>query len=45
MVNLRGGSTMEVVLTKTGLAAERSYYDAPVATLERTYDELLPAPD
>ena len=45
MVNLRGGSTMEVVLTKTGLAAERSYDDAPVATLERSYDELLPAPD
>ena len=45
-VNLREGRSMQVALTKQGLTAERYDGDseAPVATLRRTFDELLPAP-
>ncbi len=45
-VNLREGRSMRVVLTKHGVKAERydDDHDAPVASLIRTYDELLPAP-
>ena len=46
-VNLREGRSMRVLLTKQGLTAERfdDDHEGPVATLRRTFDELLPAPD
>lgn len=45
-VNLREGRSMKVALTKQGLKADRfdDDHDAPVASLTRSYDELLPAP-
>lgn len=46
-VNLRALGSMRLALTKQGLTAERFGDDleVPVATLARSYDELLPAPD
>lgn len=49
VVNLREGRSMRVALTKHGLTAERydddhNAPDAPVASITRSYGELVPAP-
>ena len=47
MANLREGRSMQVALTKHGVTAERydDDHEGPVATLRRSFDELLPVPD
>ena len=46
-VNLRALGSMRIALTPQGLTAERfgDDLDVPVATLARSYDELLPVPE